>query len=72
MRGCGNHRSVVLGDARITRTADPDARYDVLFVDALGSDSVPIHLITREALALYFATRAISWSSTSAQSLPKP
>ena len=51
---CGNDPAVVLGDARITLGADANARYDLLVVDAFSSDSVPIHLITREALALYF------------------
>jgi spermidine synthase len=55
MSGCGNHPVVVLGDARLTLAADPAARYDLVIVDAFSSDSVPVHLITREALALYFA-----------------
>ncbi len=55
MAGCGNHPAVILGDARINLLADVAARYDVLVVDAFSSDSVPMHLITREALALYFA-----------------
>jgi hypothetical protein len=53
--GCGNHPAVVLGDARLTLAADAAARYDLVIVDAFSSDSVPVHLITREALALYFA-----------------
>jgi hypothetical protein len=55
MAGCGNHPAVVLGDARITLSADAAARYDVLIVDVFSSDSVPAHMLTREALALYFA-----------------
>jgi hypothetical protein len=55
MAGCGNHPAVVLGDARLTLAADTAARYDLVIVDAFSSDSVPVHLITREALALYFA-----------------
>jgi hypothetical protein len=44
---------VVLGDARIALAADADARYDLLVVDAFGSDAVPVHLLTREAWELY-------------------
>ena len=55
MAGCGNHPAVVLGDARLTLAADTAARYDLMIIDAFSSDSVPVHLITREALALYFA-----------------
>jgi len=55
MADCGNHPSVVLGDARLTLTADTAARYDLVIVDVFSSDSVPVHMLTREALALYFA-----------------
>lgn len=55
MAGCGNDPAVVLGDARLTLTADVGARYDLLIVDVFSSDSIPAHLLTREALALYLA-----------------
>jgi hypothetical protein len=54
MAGCGNGPAVVLGDARLTLAASA-ALYDVLIVDVFSSDSIPMHLLTREALALYFA-----------------
>ena len=54
MADCGNGPTVVLGDARVTLANAAD-RYDVLVVDTFSSDSVPVHLLTREALALYFA-----------------
>lgn len=44
---------VVLGDARLSLAAEPASRLDLLLVDAFSSDAIPIHLITREALALY-------------------
>jgi spermidine synthase len=44
---------VVLGDARLTLAAEPDAHFDLVFLDAYSSDAVPVHLATREALALY-------------------
>jgi spermidine synthase len=43
----------VLGDARLMLEAEPPQGFDVLAVDAFSGDSVPVHLITREALALY-------------------
>ena len=55
MDGCGNHPTVVLGDARLTLAADTVVRYDLIIADAFSSDSVPVHMLTREALALYFA-----------------
>jgi hypothetical protein len=44
----------VLGDARLALERESPQRFDVLAVDAFSGDSVPIHLITAEALALYF------------------
>jgi hypothetical protein len=47
-----------LGDARIrlgaVRRERPGERYDVIVVDAFSSDAIPVHLLTREALRLYF------------------
>ena len=53
LENCGNHPHVVMGDARLTLAGAPDAFYDVLVLDAFSSDSIPMHLITREAVALY-------------------
>lgn len=54
MEGCGNAATVVLGDARLALAARDD-RFDALVVDVFSSDSVPVHLLTREALSLYFS-----------------
>lgn len=43
----------VLGDARLALEREPAQRFDVLAVDAFSGDSVPIHLITTQALAVY-------------------
>ena len=43
----------VLGDARLMLEGEPAQRFDVLAVDAFSSDSIPVHLLTREALAVY-------------------
>jgi len=42
-----------LGDARLTLEREPPQRFDILVIDAFSSDSIPVHLITREALAVY-------------------
>src|SRR5688572_351019 len=44
---------VVLGDARLNLEREPPQGFDVLAVDAFSSDSIPVHLITREALDVY-------------------
>jgi hypothetical protein len=45
--------NVVLGDARLSLERAPRRAFDVLLVDAFSSDAIPVHLLTREALALY-------------------
>jgi SAM-dependent methyltransferase len=50
---CGNDPRIVIGDARLTLHHVPDEDYDVIIIDAFSSDSIPIHLLTREALSLY-------------------
>ena len=50
---CGEGTNIVLGDGRLSLATAPDGLYDLLIVDAFSSDAIPIHLLTREALALY-------------------
>ena len=44
---------IVLGDGRLALEREAPRRYDVLAVDAFSGDSIPMHLLTREAMALY-------------------
>jgi SAM-dependent methyltransferase len=44
---------VVLGDARLSLASDPPQNFNVIVVDAFSGDAIPVHLLTREALALY-------------------
>ncbi|NWF83283.1 MAG: fused MFS/spermidine synthase [Bryobacteraceae bacterium] len=45
---------VVLGDARLTLEKQPPQNFDILAVDAFSSDAIPVHLLTKEAIELYF------------------
>ena len=51
---CAAQTRVVLGDARLSLESEPAQNFDVLAVDAFSSDSIPIHLLTREAFGEYF------------------
>jgi hypothetical protein len=42
-----------LGDARLVMEREPPQRFDVLAVDAFSGDAIPMHLLTREAIAIY-------------------
>lgn len=44
---------IVIGDARLQLEREAPQHLDVLAVDAFSSDAIPVHLITREALAIY-------------------
>ncbi|NNL89106.1 MAG: fused MFS/spermidine synthase [Marinicaulis sp.] len=50
---CQPNSPIKIGDARLQIATEKDASFDAIFVDAFSSDSIPAHLITREALALY-------------------
>jgi hypothetical protein len=45
---------IALGDARLSLEREAKQNFDVLALDAFSSDSIPVHLLTREAFALYF------------------
>ena len=44
---------VIMGDGRLSLEREPPRRYDVLGIDAFSGDSIPMHLVTREAMAIY-------------------
>jgi hypothetical protein len=52
LSSCAPDAPIILGDARLTLTAS-EGRYDVIVLDAFSSDAIPVHLLTREALAGY-------------------
>ena len=50
-------KAILMGDARLTlenQLKEGPQNYDVLAVDAFSSDAIPVHLLTREAIQLYF------------------
>jgi SAM-dependent methyltransferase len=51
---CGDDTVIRIGDGRLSLAAEPDQKFDLLVMDAFSSDSVPTHLLTQEALELYF------------------
>jgi hypothetical protein len=53
MQTCAPQAKVVLGDGRLNLERAGPQRFDILILDAFSSDSIPIHLMTREAFASY-------------------
>jgi hypothetical protein len=58
LRQCGDQCQVVIGDARLSLASRPDARYQLIVLDAFSSDAIPVHLLTQEAMALYLSRLA--------------
>jgi hypothetical protein len=53
LRDCSPGTKVVIGDARLSLQNASAHHYDMLIADAFSSDTVPAHLVTREAIQLY-------------------
>ncbi len=54
LRECPCRVEVVPGDARLALEREAPQNFDVFVVDAFSGDSIPVHLLTREAFALYY------------------
>jgi spermidine synthase len=55
LKGCSPRTSVRIGDARLTLASAPDRYYGMFILDAFSGDSIPIHLLTQEAVELYLS-----------------
>ncbi len=51
---CPGRVEVIPGDARLSLEREPDQQFDLLAVDAFSGDSIPVHLLTKEAFSLFF------------------
>lgn len=53
LRECVPDAQVVIGDARLKLEQAAPASFDILVIDAFSSDAIPMHLLTKEAFAIY-------------------
>lgn len=53
LRACPAEKKILLGDGRLVLERLPGEQLDVLAVDAFNSDSIPVHLLTKEAFQTY-------------------
>jgi SAM-dependent methyltransferase len=51
---CPAKLDIAMGDARLTLEREAPENFDLLVVDAFSSDAIPVHLLTKEAMALFF------------------
>jgi hypothetical protein len=55
LSACGQDTRAIIGDGRIEVADIKPGAYDLLVVDAFSSDSIPVHLLTREAIDLFMS-----------------
>jgi SAM-dependent methyltransferase len=53
LSGCPCRVEIAIGDARLSLEREAPEHFDVLALDAFSGDSIPVHLLTREAMQLY-------------------
>lgn len=51
---CPAKLDIAMGDARLSLEREAPEHFDLLVVDAFSSDAIPVHLLTKEAMALFF------------------
>ena len=54
LSNCKVKPQIRMGDARLTLANEPDGQFDLLVIDAFSSDAIPVHLLTYEAVKMYF------------------
>ncbi|MEI9971149.1 MAG: fused MFS/spermidine synthase [Ignavibacteriota bacterium] len=54
LKGTPAKVEIVMGDGRLSLESEPNQQFDIMVMDAFSGDSVPVHLITREAFGIYF------------------
>ncbi len=53
LQNCTPSAKMHVGDARLTLAEQPKGTFNMLAIDAFSSDSVPMHLLTKEAFDVY-------------------
>ncbi|MFM6853011.1 MAG: hypothetical protein ACKOUM_02900 [Sphingopyxis sp.] len=53
MPDCAQNVPIRLGDARLKLLEVPEHSIDLLAIDAFSSDAIPLHMLTREAFAVF-------------------
>jgi hypothetical protein len=48
------NKRILMGDGRLSLERQQPQNFDVLMMDAFSGDSIPVHLVTKEAFQLYF------------------
>ena len=53
LTACSGQIEIIIGDGRLSLERETPQQFDILAIDAFSSDTIPIHLLTREAITVY-------------------
>lgn len=53
LQDCADNYQLYSGDARLVLEQEKNHQYDLLIIDAFSSDSIPMHLMTKEAVQIF-------------------
>ena len=53
LRDCPPQKNIIMGDGRIALSKQDDKHYGLIIIDVFSSDAIPMHILTREAVAMY-------------------
>lgn len=53
LRDCPPEKNIVMGDGRISLGKQANEKYGLIIIDVFSSDAIPMHVLTREAVAMY-------------------
>ena len=54
LKECKPDANIILGDARLSMRNTENNKYNLIVLDAFSSDAIPTHLLTKEAIEMYF------------------
>ena len=58
LAACAPQAPIVTGDGRLELAKEPAGSFDLIILDTFSSDAIPVHMVTREAVELYFSKLA--------------
>lgn len=53
LRDSASDVDVIVGDGRLAMSDEPAASFDLVALDAFSSDSIPVHILTREGIQVF-------------------
>lgn len=52
---CKSEYEIFIGDGRLEIEKQDNKKYDLIYLDVFSSDNIPVHIVTKEAFAIYLS-----------------